>query len=66
MIYYDNGEIVIRDMVEGDARIITDAKPLHAYAGTLLARGFDLEDIYPNSQRTSRFYMNDLDIDQAA
>ena len=48
------------------ARIITDAKPLHAYAGTLLARGFDLEDIYPNSQRTSRFYMNDLDIDQAA
>ena len=24
MIYYDNGEIVIRDMVEGDARIITD------------------------------------------
>ena len=48
------------------ARIITDAKPLHAYTGTLLAKGFDLEDIYHNSQRTSRFYMNDLDIDQAA
>lgn len=47
-------------------RIITDMKPLHAYTGTLLAKGFDLEDLYPNAQRTSRFYMNDLDLSRAA
>jgi len=46
--------------------ITTDAKRLHAYVGTLLAKGFDLEDLYPNAQRTSRFYMNDLDLSRAA
>lgn len=43
-------------------RIISDAKPLHAYTGTLLAKGYDLEDLYPNTQRTSRFYLTDLDL----
>ncbi len=46
--------------------VATDTKPLHVYAGTLLAKGFDLEDLYPNAQRTSRFYMNDLDLSRAA
>ena len=47
------------------AKIISDVKPLNAYAGTLLAKGFDLEDLYPNAQRTSRYYMRDLDLDWA-
>lgn len=46
--------------------IASDLKPLHAYAGTLLAKGFDLEDLYPNAQRTSRFYMRDLALGRAA
>lgn len=46
--------------------IAGDLKPLHAYTGTLLAKGFDLEDLYPNAQRTSRFYMRDLALGSAA
>jgi len=46
--------------------IATDLKPLHAYSGTLLAKGYDLEDLYPNAQRTSRFYMSDLNLGRAA
>lgn len=46
--------------------VVSDLKPLHAYTGTLLSRGYDLEDLYPNAQRTSRFYMNDLELGDAA
>ena len=40
--------------------IVSDTRPLHAFAGTLLAKGFDLEGLYPSTRRASRFYVNDL------
>jgi len=46
--------------------ILTETKPLHAYAGTLLSKGYDLEGLYPNSRGTSRFYMRDLNLNEAA
>jgi len=46
--------------------IATELKPLHAYTGTMLAKGYDLEDLYPNAQRTSRFYMRDLALGRVA
>ena len=39
---------------------------LHAFAGTVLPKGFDLEDLYPNSLRTSAFYLNGVNFSMEA
>ena len=39
---------------------------LHSFAGTVLAKGFDLEDLYPNTRRTSDFYLNGVDFTREA
>lgn len=48
------------------ADLLTDVRPLHGFAGALLAKGFDLEDLYPSTRPTSRFYLNDLALGRAA
>ena len=39
---------------------------LHSFAGTLLSKDFDLEDLYPNAVRTSRFYLDGINFSQEA
>ena len=39
---------------------------IHSFAGTLLAKDFDLEDLYPNASRTSSFYLNGINFSKEA
>lgn len=40
--------------------LLKDENLLQTFPGTLLAKGFDLEDLYPNARTTSSFYLNDI------
>ena len=46
------------------AELLKPDSTLHTFAGTVLAKGFDLEDLYPNARQTSAFYLNDVDFSQ--
>ena len=48
------------------ADLLKPDSTLHAFAGTVLAKGFDLEDLYPSAVRTSAFYLNNIDFSQEA
>ena len=39
---------------------------LHSFSGTLLSKGFDLEDLYPNASRTSAFYLDGMSFSKEA
>ena len=39
---------------------------LQTFAGTVLSKGFDLEDLYPNARRTSDFYLRGVDFSREA
>ena len=43
-----------------------EASAFDVYAGSLLARPFDLEDLYPNAVRTSNFYLGGINFSQEA
>jgi hypothetical protein len=40
------------------AELLKPESTLHSFAGTVLSKGFDLEDLYPNASRTSAFYLD--------
>jgi hypothetical protein len=48
------------------ADLLKPDSTLHSFAGTLLSKGFDLEDLYPNARRTSAFYLNGVDFSKEA
>ena len=54
------------ELVTHHADLLKSDSTLHAFAGTVLAKGFDLEDLYPNAVRTSAFYLNNVDFSQEA
>ena len=48
------------------ASLLKPDATLQSFAGTVLSKGFDLEDLYPNATRTSDFYLRDMDFSQEA
>ena len=42
------------------AEILNDFAPLRGFSGTILSRDFDLMDLYPNTRKTSSFYLKDI------
>lgn len=48
------------------AEMLKPDSTLHSFAGTLLSKGFDLEDLYPNVLRTSDFYLKGVDFSKEA
>lgn len=46
--------------------MLKTSAPLQAFSGTLLAKGFDLEDLYPSSRQAAGFYLDDISFDRAA
>ena len=48
------------------AELLKPESTLQSFAGTLLSKGFDLEDLYPNASRTSAFYLNDVNFSKEA
>lgn len=46
--------------------LLREPAPVHGFSGTLLSRGFDLEDLYPSATRTADFYFKDLRFFQEA
>ena len=46
--------------------MLKPSAPLETFFGTLLGKGFDLEDLYPNATRMADFYLKDLDFSQEA
>ena len=48
------------------ADMLKTSAPLQAFSGTLLAKGFDLEDLYPSSRQAAGFYLDDISFDRAA
>jgi hypothetical protein len=48
------------------AELLKPESTLQSFAGTVLSKGFDLEDLYPNAVRTSDFYLSGLNFSQEA
>ncbi|MBR4654410.1 MAG: hypothetical protein IKO72_13710 [Kiritimatiellae bacterium] len=48
------------------ADLLKPDSTLHSFAGTLLSKDFDLEDLYPNAGRTSRFYLGGINFSREA
>ena len=48
------------------AELLKPESTLHSFAGTVLAKGFDLEDLYPNASQTSRFYLDGVKFSREA
>ena len=48
------------------AELLEAPKPLHAFTGTMLAKGFDLEGLYPCTAKASQFYLNGIKFAKAA
>jgi hypothetical protein len=48
------------------AELLKPESTLPTFAGTVLSKGFDLEDLYPNSTRTNDFYLRDMNFSQEA
>ena len=48
------------------ADMLKTSAPLQAFSGTLLAKGFDLEDLYPSSRQAAGFYLDGISFDRAA
>ena len=47
------------------ADIIQDDKGINSFTGTIMSKGCDLADLYPNSQKTMAFYMKDVEFDKS-
>ena len=54
------------ELVTHHAELLKPDSTLHSFAGTVLSKGFDLEDLYPNSLRTSAFYLNGVNFSMEA
>jgi hypothetical protein len=54
------------ELVTHHAELLKPDSTLHSFAGTLLSKGFDLEDLYPNALRTSAFYLKGVDFTKEA
>ena len=54
------------ELVTHHAELLKPDSTLHSIAGTVLSKGFDLEDLYPNSLRTSAFYLNGVNFSMEA
>ena len=48
------------------ADLLKPESTLHSFAGTLLSKDFDLEDLYPNALRTRNFYLDGINFSQEA
>ena len=48
------------------ADLLKPESTLHTFAGTVLSKGFDLEDLYPNSLRASGFYLGGINFSSEA
>ena len=54
------------ELVTHHADLLKPDSTLHSFAGTVLSKGFDLEDLYPNALRTSAYYVNNIDFSEEA
>ena len=54
------------ELVTHHADILKPSPSLQAFSGTILSKGFDLEDLYPNARRSADFYLRGLDLEQEA
>lgn len=54
------------ELVTHHAELLKPESTMHSFAGTLLSKGFDLEDLYPNALRTSAFYLKGVDFTKEA
>ena len=52
------------ELVTHHADKLKQPAPVQTFAGTLLSKGFDLEDLYPNARRTADFYLRGIDFDR--
>ena len=43
-----------------------DTKYVQAFYGSIMNKGCDLADLYPNAQKTLGFYMKDIQFSRAA
>ena len=48
------------------SELLKPESTLQTFAGTVLSKGFDLEDLYPNARRTSDFYLRGVDFSREA
>ena len=48
------------------ANLLKADSTLHSFSGTVLSKGFDLEDLYPHAARTSNFYLDGLSFSREA
>lgn len=54
------------ELASHHADLLKPESTLHSFAGTVLAKDFDLEDLYPNAVRTSNFYLDGINFSQEA
>ncbi len=48
------------------SELLKPESTLQTFAGTVLSKGFDLEELYPNARRTSDFYLRGVDFSREA
>ena len=54
------------ELVTHHADILRPSPPIQTFSGTILSKGFDLEDLYPNVRRAADFYLRGLDLEREA
>ena len=54
------------ELASHHAELLKPESTLHSFAGTVLSKDFDLEDLYPNAARTSNFYLGGINFSQEA
>ena len=54
------------ELASHHAELLKPESTLHSFAGTVLSKDFDLEDLYPNAVRTSNFYLGGINFSQEA
>lgn len=45
------------------SEILRESAPVMGFAGSILAKDFDLADLYPSTHNASSFYLNDINFD---
>ena len=54
------------ELASHHAELLKPESTLHSFAGTVLSKDFDLEDLYPNAVRISNFYLGGINFSQEA
>ena len=52
------------ELVTHHADTLKPSAPIHAFSGTLLSKGYDLEDLYPSMRQTVDFYLRGLELER--